>query len=138
MPESVRFAKITEAYSTGANTCLRPQSLPDNPFRDSVQISTEAQEKSKELWLKIKEQSSSEKPSPKTQAENGIEVLQLSPNATMDQIRKAYLSAIKQYHPDNFAGFSPEFRQLAEEKSKQINLAYKKLTGAQRLYDPVR
>jgi DnaJ-domain-containing protein 1 len=130
MPEPVRFARITVAYSTSANTCLRPQSLPDNKPSDTVQISTEAQEKSRELWLKIKAQYSSEKPSPKTQAENGIEVLQLSPNATMDQIRKAYLTAIKQYHPDNFAGFSPEFRQLAEEKSKQINLAYKKLTGA--------
>ena len=130
MPESVRFAKITEAYSTGANTCLRPQSLPDNPFRDSVQISTEAQEKSRELSAKMKEQSSSGNPSPKTQAENGIEVLQMSSNASMDQIRKAYLTAIKQYHPDNFADSPPEFRKLAEEKSKQINLAYKKLTGA--------
>jgi DnaJ like chaperone protein len=130
MPEPVQFARIAQAYSTSANVRLGPQSLPNDPFRDTAQISVEAREKSREFWLKIKEQSSSEKPSPKTQAENGIEVLQLSPNATMDQIRKAYLAAIKQYHPDNFAGFSPEFRQLAEEKSKQINLAYKKLTGA--------
>jgi DnaJ-domain-containing protein 1 len=130
MPGLVRFARISEAYSTSANTRFRPQSLPSSQLSDTVQISTEAQEKSRELWLKIKEQYSSEKPSQKTQAENGIEVLQMSPNATMDEIRKAYLTAIKQYHPDNFAGFSPEFRQLAEEKSKQINLAYKKLTGA--------
>jgi DnaJ-domain-containing protein 1 len=130
MPEPVQFARIAQAYSTSANTCFRPQSLPDNPLSDTVQISSEAQEKSREFLLKIKADSSSEKPSPQTQAENGIEVLNLSANATMDQIRKAYLTAIKQYHPDNFAGFSPEFRQLAEEKSKQINLAYKKLTGA--------
>ncbi len=130
MPGLVRFARITEAYSTSANSRLRLQSLPSSQLSDTVQISKEAQEKSRELWLKIKEQSSSEKPSPKTQVKDGIEFLQLSPNATMDQIRKAYLAAIKQYHPDNFAGFSPEFRKLAEEKSKQINLAYKKLTGA--------
>jgi DnaJ like chaperone protein len=130
MPEPVQFARIAEAYSTSASARFRQQSLPNNPLMDSAQISGEAQEKSREYWLRIKAQSSSEKATPKTQAENGIEVLQLPPNATMDQIRKAYLSAIKQYHPDNFAGFPPEFRQLAEEKSKQINLAYKKLTGA--------
>jgi len=130
MPEPVQFARIAQAYSSSANICFRARSASDNPFRDTVQISSEAQEKSKEFWLNIKEQSSSEKPSPNSQAENNIEVLNLSADATMEQIRKAYLAAIKQYHPDNFAGFSPEFRQLAEEKSKQINLAYKKLTGA--------
>ena len=129
MSEPVRIARIAEAYSTNTNVSYRPRRLPDCPFRDTVQISEEAQEKSKEFWLNIKEQSSSEKPSPNSQAENNIEVLNLSADATMEQIRKAYLAAIKQYHPDNFAGFSPEFRQLAEEKSKQINLAYKKLTG---------
>jgi len=129
MSEPVRIARITEAYSTNTNVSYRPRRLPDCPFRDTVQISEEAQEKSKEFWLNIKEQSSSEKPSPQTEAGNGIEVLNLSANATMDQIRRAYLAAIKQYHPDNFAGFSPEFLKLAEEKSKQINLAYKKLTG---------
>ncbi|MFZ0946049.1 MAG: J domain-containing protein [Syntrophobacteraceae bacterium] len=130
MPAPVRFAKITVAYSTSANACLKQQSPPGNKLSDTVQISTEAQEKSRELSAKMKEQSSSGKPSPKTQAENGIEVLQMSSNVPMDQIRKAYLTAIKQYHPDNFADSPPEFRQLAEEKSKQINLAYKKLTGA--------
>ncbi len=130
MPEPVQFARIAQAYSTSANTCFRPQSLPNNPFSDTVQISTEAQEKSREFLSKTQQDPSSEKPSPQTQAENGIEVLNLSTNATMDQIRKSYLSAIKQYHPDNFAGFCPEFQKLAEEKSKQINLAYKKLTGA--------
>ena len=130
MPEPVQFARIAQAYSSSANTCFRPQSLPDNPFSDTVQISSEAQEKSKEFWLNVKEQPSSEKPPPQTQGGNGIEVLNLSANATMEQIRKAYLAAIKQYHPDNFADSPPEFRKLAEEKSKQINLAYKKLTGA--------
>ncbi len=130
MPEPVQFARIAQAYSTSANTCLRPLSLSDNSFKDTVQISREAQEKSREFWFNIKGESSSEDPCPQTQAGNDTEVLNLSANATMDQIRKAYLATIKQYHPDNFAGSPPEFRQLAEEKSKQINLAYKKLTGA--------
>ena len=55
MPEPVRFARIAEAYSTSANLCSRPRSLPDNPFVDTVQISREAQEKSREFLLKLKE-----------------------------------------------------------------------------------
>ena len=127
MPEPVKFARIAAAYTTSANVYFRPRSAPDNPLRDTVQISSEAQEKSKEYLSKLNEKSSSEKLSSKPQGKS-LDILHLSGDATKDQIRKAYLDAIKQYHPDNFAGFGPEFRELAEEKSKQINLAYQKLT----------
>lgn len=130
MSEPVRFGRISKAYTTSANINFRPRSVPDGFGRDTVQISREALEKSKEFLLKLKEGSSPEENSTaKRQAENNLEILNLSTNATRDQIHKAYRSAMKQYHPDNFAGFCPEFRKLAEEKSKQINLAYKKLTG---------
>jgi DnaJ-class molecular chaperone len=102
--------------------------VPDNPLKDTVQISGEALEKSKEFLLKLNQQPSSEEPASKPRAENNLDILNLSADATREQIRKAYLAAIKQYHPDNFAGLSPEFRELAEEKSKQIILAYQKLT----------
>ena len=80
--------------------------------------------------MQMEDEPSSNQPSPKLQTGNDPEILSLPPNATRDQIRKAYIGAIKQYHPDNFAGLSPEFARLAEEKSKQINLAYKKLTSS--------
>lgn len=128
MSEPVRFPRIAEAYSTSANIYCRPRSVADNPLRDTVQISSEAQEKSREFLLKLKEESSSETPPPKPYAENNLDILNLSTGATREQIRKAYLAAMKQYHPDNFAGLCSEFRQLAEEKSKQIILAYQKLT----------
>jgi DnaJ-domain-containing protein 1 len=128
MPEPVRIARIAEAYSTSANLCFRPRNSTDNPLRDTVEISSEAQEKSREFLSKLKEKSSSEKPSSKPSAQNNLDILHLAANATKEQIRQAYLAAIKQYHPDNFAGLGTEFRELAEEKSKQINLAYQKLT----------
>ena len=130
MPEPVRFARIAEAYSNDAYVYFRQQSLPNNSVRDRVEISSEAQEKYKEFLSTVKKESQSQNPAPRGQPEGGIAILNLSSTATRDQIRKAYRAAIKQYHPDNFAGLSPEFRELAEEKSKQINLAYRKLTGA--------
>jgi DnaJ-domain-containing protein 1 len=133
MSEPVRFTRITEAYSTGSSAYSRQRSLPGNRLGDTVQISREAYEKSREYMMQLKDVPSSDpslpKPSPKLQTENDPEILSLPPDATRDQIRKAYIGAIKRYHPDNFAGLSPEFAKLAEEKSKQINLAYKKLTS---------
>jgi DnaJ like chaperone protein len=129
MPEPVRFARIAEAYSNSANVYIRPRSLPNNPCGDTVEISTEAQEKSREFLSKVKEESSSENSPSKRQPEDVISILNISTSASKDQIRKAYLAAIKRYHPDKFAGLCPEFRELAEEKSKQINLAYRKLAG---------
>lgn len=128
MSEPVRFTRIAQAYSTGAGIYFRPPSVPDNPLKDTVQISSEAQERSKEFLSKLKRQSSSEEPASKPLAENNLDILHLSAGATREQIRQAYLAAIKQYHPDNFADFCPEFQELAEEKSKQIILAYQKLT----------
>jgi len=129
MSEPVRVARIAEAYTTSAGTSFRSRSPYRNSLGDTVQISSEAQEKSKQLLLQLKEQSSSDQPARSGLPANNTDLLNLPTNATKDQIRKAYLSAIKQYHPDNFAGLCTEFRQLAEEKSKQINLTYKKLTS---------
>jgi hypothetical protein len=51
-------------------------------------------------------------------------VLGVDKFATRAQVVAAYRSAIGQYHPDKVATLGPEIRALAEEKSKEINLAY--------------
>ncbi len=49
-------------------------------------------------------------------------VLGVSPNATDDEIKKAYRALVKQYHPDNYA--DNPLADLAAEKMKEINEAY--------------
>lgn len=53
------------------------------------------------------------------------EVLGVSRDATPDQIKKAYRTLAKKYHPDNFT--DPAQRERAEEKMKEINLAYERI-----------
>ncbi len=119
---------MTTPYSTGTDPSGLARSMPGDRFGDTVQISREAYEKSREYMMQLKDDASSDQSSSQPQTGNDLEILSLPPDATKDQIRKAYLGAIKLYHPDKFAGLSSEFRTLAEEKSKQINLAYQKLT----------
>lgn len=52
-------------------------------------------------------------------------VLGVSLGATKDEIRRAYLDLVKKYHPDKYA--AGPMRDLANEKLKEVNLAYETL-----------
>ena len=49
-------------------------------------------------------------------------ILNVKNNAEKEEIRKAYLDAVKKYHPDKF--ILPKEKEKAEEKIKEINEAY--------------
>lgn len=44
----------------------------------------------------------------------------------MEEARRAYRELVRVWHPDRFAG-DPGLRRRAEEKSKQLNVAYETL-----------
>jgi DnaJ-class molecular chaperone len=52
------------------------------------------------------------------------EVLEVSASANIAQIKAAYRRKISLYHPDKVAGLGSELRQLAEMRTKEINVAY--------------
>jgi len=43
---------------------------------------------------------------------------------SVSEIRKQYYRTIQQYHPDKYAGAPPEFRAVAEKKTRELNEAY--------------
>lgn len=51
-------------------------------------------------------------------------VLGLSPNATLQEAKHAWKALLTQYHPDKVAHLAPEFRKLAEEKTRAIMEAW--------------
>lgn len=56
--------------------------------------------------------------------EKYFEVLGLTPSADFGTIKKAYRKLSMKYHPDKVSHLGEEFRNVAEEKMKEINVAY--------------
>ena len=52
-------------------------------------------------------------------------VLGLSRDATIEEVKEAYKTLIKQNHPDRVQGMSMAFQRLAETETKKINAAYR-------------
>ncbi len=56
---------------------------------------------------------------------NPYEVLGISPNASNDEIKKAYRELSKKYHPDSYV--DNPLSDLAEEKFKEVQEAYEQI-----------
>jgi DnaJ-domain-containing protein 1 len=91
------------------------------PTKDNRQerFQQEAENKSSDPWS-----STNTKQSPP----KWFEVLGVNPAASFEEIKAAYRAKISSYHPDRVASLASEFRQLAEERSKMINEAYRVAT----------
>jgi len=59
-------------------------------------------------------------------------VLEVSPYASADHIRRSYLRKIKESHPDRVAWLAPGLLQVAERRAKMLNAAYADATRARR------
>jgi DnaJ-class molecular chaperone len=57
-----------------------------------------------------------------------MELLELTPEAGLEEVRQAYKDLASVWHPDRFTG-NPRLRQRAEERMKELNLAYETLVG---------
>ncbi|WP_111307846.1 TerB family tellurite resistance protein [Confluentibacter sediminis] len=60
-------------------------------------------------------------------ADNAYKILEIDKTATNDEIKKAYRSMAKKYHPDKVIHLGKEHQQGAEDKFKQVQQAYEHL-----------
>lgn len=54
-------------------------------------------------------------------------ILDVSRNASLEEIKQAYRQRIAEYHPDKVASLGLELRLLADEMTRKINSAYEEL-----------
>jgi len=69
-----------------------------------------------------------------TELEQGLfrsphQVLNVSESASREEITNAFEELSKKYQPDRVATLAPEFRDFAELRLKEINLAYQTLVN---------
>jgi len=53
-------------------------------------------------------------------------ILDLTPEATQDEVKRSYRELVKVWHPDRFAN-DPNLQKKAQEKLKRINVAYERI-----------
>ena len=56
--------------------------------------------------------------------DSNYRILEISPNATNDEVKKAYRKMAIKYHPDKVATLGEDVQKAAEEKFKAISQAY--------------
>jgi len=88
-------------------------------------------EREAEIWRQ-RQREWAAKQSKQSEENEWWSVLEVSPYATMEEIRRSYLRKIKQTHPDRVVWLAPEFLSLAERRSKILNAAYTEGTRARR------
>ena len=59
--------------------------------------------------------------------DNAYKILEITKEATVDEIKSAYRTMAKKYHPDRVMHLGEEHRKGAEEKFRQVQEAYEKL-----------
>jgi DnaJ like chaperone protein len=65
-------------------------------------------------------------------SDNAYKVLEITKSASVDEIKKAYRSMAKKYHPDKVIHLGKEHQQGAEEKFRQVQAAYEQIQKERR------
>lgn len=61
------------------------------------------------------------------ESDSDYKILEVSKNATNEEVKKAYRKMAKKYHPDKLQGLGEEHLKGAKEKFQKIQLAYEKI-----------
>ena len=62
--------------------------------------------------------------------DDDYKILEVSPSATDDEVKKAYRALAKKYHPDRVAHLGDDMRKAAEEKFSRLGQAYDNIKKA--------
>ncbi len=96
------------------------------------QTGSQSQKSGNNFYEKFKNwQSGFQQTQTQTLSKDPYEVLGVRKGASIDEIKKAYREKLKKFHPDVVESLKlgPEYREMFEEKTREIQKAYEQLVG---------
>jgi DnaJ like chaperone protein len=61
------------------------------------------------------------------ETDSSYKILEISPDASNEEVKKAYRTMAVKYHPDKVSHLGEDYRRAADEKFKKVNEAYEKI-----------
>jgi DnaJ like chaperone protein len=61
------------------------------------------------------------------ETDSAYKILEITPDASDEEVKKAYRKMAMKYHPDKVSHLGEEFRKAADEKFKKVNEAYNRI-----------
>ncbi len=131
---TLTIPEIAMAIDKGNMAIL--QSLPGINEQKAREIITKLQGKVGQFWQEQSSQAQEETRESKkhhpyrTKSKNKesyYEILNISENASAEEIKKAYCKKMLEYHPDRIGGLGEKLKDLATEEAKKINRAFEEL-----------
>jgi hypothetical protein len=125
------YAHLEVKSTTGLNVHLQVSNIPFaqefSAFFTRLEHKSDTQRNERSYRNPHASGRTPEASEPVTQEKSPREVLGVSASATIEEITEAYRRIAQMYHPDKVMTLAPEFRELAERKMKEINIAYQLL-----------
>ena len=118
------FAKVLEAVKY-----LQADDQVHQTTASSQHTQSQTEHKNRERNQRQQSQSSKTKSSNERAGANpkidwAFQILGISSSASADEVTESYRRLAQRYHPDKVAHLGPEFRELAENRMKEVNQAY--------------
>jgi hypothetical protein len=122
-PEEQKVMRLEDKIRRDAEELKKEQQKKEQPKKEAKKEQKKEEPKKEE---KKKEPPKRSLVDPGPTPESVFEI-QSGQKLTHEELKSRYHELLKQSHPDRVASMGPEFRKLAEKKTKEINEAYAKL-----------
>lgn len=135
------FIKLPFVFFRRGMKMAKEEKLPEFPRiepkierpQPKVERRQEKPQERREPPKQERRQEKTERPKPAPEQKASLsspeEIFEFKPGQsfTMDELKKKHRELLKGCHPDRVAALDPEFKKLADRRSKEINAAYEKL-----------
>lgn len=128
LPEEPKIMKLEDKIKRDAEELKKEQQRFQQQQKKEEPKAKKEEPKKEQPKQEQKKQEPPKRPAPE-QAPSPESVFDIRPGEkfTHEQLKAKHRELIKQSHPDKVASMGPDFKKLAEKKTKEINEAYDKL-----------